>query len=62
MDEDTAAFFYEVCPNINTREFKGVTAEKSFTTKDNRIYLYFDTNDNQGRKWLLEKLHESRRI
>lgn len=47
IDEDMAEFFYEVCPNINTREFKGLTAEKkSFATKDNRIYLYFDTNDN----------------
>lgn len=63
IDENMAEFFYEVCSNINTREFKGLTAEKkSFATKDNRVYLYFDTNDNQGRKWLLEKLHESRRI
>ena len=30
IDEDMAEFFYEVCPNINTREFKGLTAEKKF--------------------------------
>lgn len=40
IDEDMAEFFYEVCPNINTREFKGLTAEKRVLPRKIIEFIY----------------------